>query len=105
MKTIKIFDRAGSPAENKDVGQEIRLKEILPAFERGEEVTLDFESVESATQSFIHSLISDVMRKYGEGALDRIVFKSCNPNVKQMIGIVADYMQVAIQKERASSQQ
>ena len=93
MKTIRIFDRAGAFAENKDVAREIRLKEILPAFEKEEEVILDFTDVDAATQSFIHALISDVFRKYGSGTLERVAFKSCNETVKKIIGIVADYMQ------------
>lgn len=101
MKTIRIFDKAGAFAENKDAGREIRLHEILPALEKGEEVTLDFEQVQAATQSFIHSLISDVLRKYGEQTLDRIAFKACNEPVKQMVGIVVDYMQDAMEKDKA----
>ena len=93
MKTIRIFDRAGAFAENKDVAREIRLKEILPAFEKDEEVILDFTDVGAATQSFIHALISDVFRKYGSSTLERVAFKSCNETVKKIIGIVADYMQ------------
>ncbi|QQR80319.1 MAG: STAS-like domain-containing protein [Deltaproteobacteria bacterium] len=93
MKVIKIFERAGVFSENKDVAQEIRLKEIIPAFESQEEVVLDFEGVDAATQSFIHALISDVMRKYGIDSLDRLAFKSCNETVKAIINIVVDYMQ------------
>jgi|GEM_PF-2545415 len=57
------------------------------------EVILDFEHVDAATQSFIHALISDILRKYGNNALDRIAFKSCNDTIKKIINIVVDYMQ------------
>lgn len=93
MKQISILKRAGVFAENKDVAKDIRLHEIIPALENGEEVTLDFEKVDAATQSFIHALISAVLRKYGSDILDRIAFKSCNDTVKKIIGIVVDYMQ------------
>ena len=93
MKTIRVFDRAGAFAENKDVARDIRLKEIIPAFKKNEEIVLDFSDVDAATQSFIHALISDILRKYGSGALERIAFRSCNETVKKIIGIVADYMQ------------
>ena len=93
MRRIRIFDKAGVFAENKDVARDIRIQEIIPALEKNEEVILDFESVEAVTQSFVHALISDVFRKYGSNVLDRITFKSCNDTVKKIISIVADYMQ------------
>lgn len=93
MKTIVVFDRTGAFAENKDIARDIRVNEIIPAFNSGEEVILDFGKVDAATQSFIHALISDVIRKFGSSALDRLAFKSCTETVKKIIGIVADYMQ------------
>ena len=97
--TIKIFKKAGPFAGNKDVGREIRVNRILPALKKGEEVTLDFDGVDSATQSFIHSLISDVLRQHGVEVLDKLKFKSCNPAVKEIIGIVVEYMQDAIEED------
>jgi len=96
MKQIDIFEKAGSFAENKDIARDIRLSEIIPALEKKEEVVLDFDRVAAATQSFIHALISDIIRKYGNDILDRILFKSCNETIKQIINIVIDYMQEGI---------
>lgn len=93
MKTISIFKQAGSFAENKDIARDIRIHELIPALENTEEVILDFEKVDAATQSFIHALISDVIRKHGSDVLDHISFKSCNTTIRQLIGIVTDYMQ------------
>ena len=93
MKQIIIFDRAGKFAENKDVARDIRTQEIIPALNENEGVVLDFERVEAATQSFIHALISDILRNYGSDALDRMIFKSCNDTIKKIINIVVDYMQ------------
>lgn len=93
MKTIKLFPKVGSFAENKDIAREIRLKEIIPALDRGEEIILNFEGAESVTQSFIHALISDLIRNYGIEVLDRIEFKSCSETVRKIITIVIDYMQ------------
>ena len=99
MTLINIFEKAGAFAENKDVGREIRIQEILPALRKGEEVVLDFDKVETATQSFIHALISEALREYQDRALDRMAFKSCNETVKKMIRIVVDYMQDAMEKK------
>jgi hypothetical protein len=93
MKTILIFERAGAFAENKDVARDIRVRKIMPALERNESIVLDFQKVGAATQSFVHALISDALRKYGGDALDKISFKSCNDTVQKIISIVVDYMQ------------
>lgn len=93
MKEIQLMDQVGAFAENKDVARDIRIREIIPALEKNEKVTLNFDRVDAATQSFIHALISDLFRKYGNEVLDRIVFKSCNETIQKIIGIVVDYMQ------------
>lgn len=93
MIEIKLFPEVGSFAENKDIAKKIRLKEIVPVLDNNEDVVLDFGKVDSATQSFVHALISDLIRTYGTNALDKISFKNCNETVKEIINIVVDYMQ------------
>lgn len=93
MMNISIVKHAGSFAENKDIAQEIRLTKLIPALEKKERIVLDFEHVDGVTQSFIHALISDLIRRYGNDVLDCIQFKSCNETVRGMISIVTDYMQ------------
>ena len=93
MKIIKLFPVTGNFAENKDLARKIRINEIVPAVENKEEVTLDFEGVDSATQSFIHALISDMIRNYGIEILDMIFFKNCTDTIKKIVNIVTDYMQ------------
>lgn len=90
---IKIFPLVGGFAENKDVARDIRQQRINPALKNNEDVVLDFENVTSATQSFIHALISEVIREYGAEALDKISFKNCGETIQKIIGIVVDYMQ------------
>ena len=93
MKIIHIVKIAGTFAENKDVARDVRLKNIMPAVKDGKEIILDFEGVTGATQSFIHALVSDVMRKYGIDCLDLIGFKNCSPIVKEIVITVTEYMQ------------
>ena len=95
MKVIKLHPIVGSFAENKDLARKIRLENIDPALKNEQEITLDFENIDSATQSFIHALISDLIRKYGIEVLDRIYFKNCNETIRNIINIVVDYMQEA----------
>lgn len=92
-ETILIKTKAGSFAENKDVAQELRIKRILPALERSQIVILDFSGITGATQSFMHALISDTIRIYGEGVFDQLRFKNCSPVVKEVVIIVSEYMQ------------
>ncbi|MDP1809207.1 MAG: STAS-like domain-containing protein [Actinomycetota bacterium] len=93
MITINLFEKAGSFAENKDLARDIRKNEIIPALKKDQNVVLDFDNVEATTQSFIHALISDLIRTYGHEVLDRISFKSCNETTQKIIMIVSDYMQ------------
>lgn len=93
MKHIILSPRVGSFAENKDIARDIRLSEILPALAANEDVTIDFEGIHDATQSFIHALLSDVLRQYGDEVLDRLRFRSCSETVRKMIEIVVEYMQ------------
>ena len=93
MLHIKMLPLVGSFAENKDAARDIRRSKINPALKNNEEIVLDFEGVESATQSFIHALISEVIREYGVDVLDRITFKNCSETIQKIIAIVVDYMQ------------
>lgn len=96
MKTIKIYSQAGSFAEDKDIARDLRIKEIEPYIRDGQDITLDFKGVDGATQSFIHALLSDVIRKTGSEVIEKFHFKNCNDTVKKIIEIVVDYMQESI---------
>ena len=93
MTKINILKTAGIFAENKDIARDLLIKTLVPALEKGEEIVIDFGGVEGATQSFIHALISDLIRNYGSEALDKILFENCSPTIQKIITIVTDYMQ------------
>jgi hypothetical protein len=93
MTRINILKAAGIFAENKDIARDLRINKLVPAFEKGEELVIDFAGVEGATQSFIHALISDLIRNYGSEVLDKILFENCHPTIQKIITIVTDYMQ------------
>lgn len=95
MKEIKLFPLAGEFAEDKDIARDLRLNQIIPALEKGEDVILDFSGINAVTQSFVHALISDLFRKFGNEVLDHVSFKSCNETVQKILSIVTDYMQEA----------
>lgn len=93
MTEVKLLPKVGTFAENKDIAREIRINELIPLLEKNESITLDFDDIEGTTQSFIHALISDLIRKFGLEVLDKVFFKNCNENIQKIIKIVVDYMQ------------
>jgi hypothetical protein len=67
---IKMFDIFGDFAEDKDAAAKLREEKIKQSIEKSENIILDFEGVTLVTQSFIHALISNVLRMRGEEALE-----------------------------------
>ena len=97
MIIVKMEDLVGKFAENKDVAKEIREKTLLPALDEGKAVTFDFGGVDGATQSFIHALMSDALRKYPENVYDDVFFKGANEEIQEIISIVYRYMQESME--------
>jgi hypothetical protein len=96
---LKLVDRTGSFAEDKDVARELRDREILPSLAGSSSpLVLDFSGVELATQSFIHALLSQAIRTHGPAALDRLTFKGCNRDIRTLVTVVSDYSQEAIEE-------
>jgi hypothetical protein len=91
--TVEMLSFAGTFAENKDMARKLRLGTIRRALNQDARVILDFTGIESTTQSFIHALISELIREFGINVLDSIVFKGCNDSVKSLVSIVTEYMQ------------
>jgi len=91
MKTIELLPIVGDFAEDKDIAASLREKQIRPAIAAGGNVVLDFAGITLATQSFVHALISDLLRTQGEGVLDKIEFKNCVPGVKGIVETVVQY--------------
>lgn len=78
-------------AENKDQAQVLRIEHILPTLDRGEIVELDFAGVDVATQSFVHALISEAIRRHGEKAYALLQFKNCSDEVREIVLTVFEY--------------
>jgi hypothetical protein len=92
MKKINLLKTAGSFAENKDIAAEIRDKDILPSLALGGKIEIDFTGVTLTTQSFIHALISEPLRKKGEETLEVITFRGCNDAIRGIIETVVQYV-------------
>ena len=96
---IGIYDLSSDFAEDKDVAARIRDTQIRPALQRDEEVFLNFHGVDLVTQSFVHAMLSDVLRTHGEGILDRIGFVACQPGVRGIIETVIQYSLETLEDE------
>ena len=96
MEIIKMQDLVGEFAENKDIAKEIRMKSLLPTLAKNRAITFDFEGVTGATQSFIHALMSDALRKYPDIVYDNVFFKNANEEIQKIITIVYRYMQESL---------
>lgn len=88
---IKMFDIVGDFGEDKDAAANLRKAKIQPMVSKGKNITLDFSGVTLVTQSFIHALMSDVLRSRGEEALEYLDFKNCVDVVKGIISTVVQY--------------
>lgn len=93
---IQIYDYSSDFAENKDVARQLRIETIEPNLKEGNDVILNFENVTSATQSFIHALVSQTLRDFGVDILDKLQFRNCNDKVQTIIEIVVEYVQDGI---------
>ena len=93
MEIIKMSELIGEFAENKDIAKDIRTNRLLPALENNQAITFDFDGVKGATQSFIHALISDALRKFPDIVYDNVFYKNANEEIQKIITIVYHYMQ------------
>ncbi len=102
---ISVFERFGEFAENKNKAKNVRTTLIEPSIKNGNTICLDFKGVNNATQSFIHALISNLIRIHGIEALEKIEFKNCNETLKTIITIVVDYMQDSLENEEDENEE
>ena len=96
---IVMFDMVGDFGEDKDMAARLREERLRPALALKDEIILDFDRVSLVTQSFIHALISDLLRKGGEQVLDHLEFKNGSPLVRGIVSTVVQYSLDTMQDE------
>lgn len=101
---VAIKPLTGDFAEDKDVAAFVREDQIRQALTQGQTVVFDFTGVRVATQSFVHALVSDVLRTQGEAILDRITFRGCTKAVQGIIETVVQYSLESIETESSADQ-
>jgi len=90
-KILDIRQYVGDFAEDKDWAAAFREQAIRKTLDVGNIIVLDFTGVSLTTQSFVHALISDILRTLGEDILKRMEFRGCAPSVKGIIETVVQY--------------
>ena len=105
MTRVDLSQYAGKFAEDKDAAAKLRDTVLRPNLSRGRKIQLDFTKVEGATQSFVHALISDLIRKLGTNVLDLLEFKHCSDSIRGVISIVVEYSQLNVDDEIADSRE
>ena len=96
MKKIIVYQDAGEFAENKDVAKRWREEIILPELAKNKEVEVDFINITGVTQSFVHALLAEAIRRYGDSAFDNLIFSNANGVVREIIRTVYHYMQESL---------
>lgn len=91
MIEIRIPSGIGGFIEDKDLARSLRNERIIPALNAGERVVIDFSDVKYATQSFVHTLVGEPLRRFKREALDDIEFRNCSKQIKSVIELVVDY--------------
>lgn len=91
MIEIRIPPGVSGFVEDKGLAKKLRIEKIIPALIAEEKVILDFSDVKYATQSFIHALVGEALKRFREEALDRIEFRNCSQQLKSVIELVVDY--------------
>jgi hypothetical protein len=89
---VNIIDFSDTFAEDKDIARAIREDYLFPIYTTTKDnIVLSFAGIDSTTQSFVHALISDLLQKYGEPVLERVIFESCNDAVRSLVATVINY--------------
>ena len=101
MIQIALSSNADGFAEDKEQARVLRVEKILPALARGEKLVFDFGLVRYATQSYVHALIGEALKKYGDRVLDDVEFKNCSKSVRSVIELVVDYSLDGFAESRA----
>jgi len=88
---LTLHEHIGDFAEDKDWAAAFREQSIRPCLKMDATLILDFSGITLATQSFVHALISDILRGEGEEVLERLEFRGCVSGVKGIIETVVQY--------------
>lgn len=82
---LNLAEEFGPRLADGEQAAEFRLGRMDPYVGICDEMVLDFTGIRSANSSFINALLAGAIEQHGEGILQRMVFKGCNPVVKVLV--------------------
>ena len=76
-------------------------EELEQLLARSDELVLDFTGMKSATQSFVDELVGVLVLRHGPDIVQRIVFKGCSEDIKEILSfVVASRSEDHVKKNR-----
>lgn len=87
---LHMAQEFGPHLADGDAALRFRLTRIEPYAAICPRLTLDFTGVRNANSSFMNALIANLIEQHGEGLLQRLVFKGCNPMVRVLVEAAVD---------------
>ena len=82
MITFKMCDQFGSSCAVGDKAFNFLEAEVLPAFERTDSVSFDFEGVKNMNSSFSNALFANLVQVRGQNVIQEIEIKNASGRLK-----------------------
>lgn len=87
---LRLAEEFGSHLADGPKAAAYRSEKIEPLLLAPGDIVLDFAGIRNANSSFMNALLSGLIETHGEGVLEQIVFKGCNPTVKVLVESAID---------------
>jgi len=87
---LSLAEEFGAHLADGTRAAEFRLRRIEPYVDLTREIVLDFTGVRNSNSSFMNALVAGMVEQHGEGVLDHLVFKGCNPPVRVLVEAAID---------------
>jgi len=82
---LNLVEEFGPRLADGEQAAEFRMGRIDPYVGICEEMVLNFTGIRNANSSFINALLAGAIEQHGEGVLQCLVFKGCNPVVRVLV--------------------
>ena len=100
---LKLHTEIGSFAGNGTLGNQMRIDKIEPHWENSDKIILNFEGVDSMTDSFVNAFVGNIVESHPEDFREKLRFTNCSSLVKTFIKGALQMAQNRITKQREVS--
>ena len=95
---LKLHDEIGSFAGNGTMGNQLRLDKVEPHWDSSEKIILNFEGVDSMTDSFVNAFVGNIVESHPDSFKEKLRFTNCSSLVKTFIKAALQMAQNRITK-------